>query len=314
MDLIVVYRLVIIIQSSLGDAVTTFTGVMNQRLFTIGDTPITLSTLLYLLIFSVLLIYLSSKLRSLLVSRVLDRTPLDIGAQQAIGTIIRYVIVTVGFLIILQTLGIDLTTLNVLAGAVGIGVGFGLQNVANNFISGLIILFERPIKVGDRIEVDDVQGDVTSIGARSTTIRTNDNIAIIVPNSKFISENVVNWSFDGGVVRFKIPVGVSYDSDVDLVSKLLLEAAAENKAVEKAPPSTVRFLRFDDSSLYFELRVWSRDQLNRPGLLTSELNFAILKKFREHDVEIPFPQRDLNLRSGNVGVHNGEVAFLTKGE
>lgn len=293
---------------------TTFTGVMNQRLFTIGDTPITLSTLVYLLVFSILLVYLSSKLKSLLVSRVLGRTPLDIGAQQAIGTILRYVIVTVGFLVILQTLGIDLTTLNVLAGAVGIGVGFGLQNVANNFISGLIILFERPIKVGDRIEVDDVHGEVTSIGARSTTIRTNDNIAIIVPNSKFISENVINWSFDGGVVRFKIPVGVSYESDVDLVTKLLLETASENEDVASSPPPSVRFLRFDDSSLYFELRAWSRAKLHRPGLLTSEINFAILKKFREHGVEIPFPQRDLNLRSGKVALQNGDVAFSMKSE
>lgn len=261
-------------------------------------------TLLSLLVLSILLIYVSSKLKGVLVNRVLGRTSLDIGARQAIGTILRYVLVTVGFLVILQTFGIDLTTLNVLAGAVGIGVGFGLQNVANNFISGLIILMERPIKVGDRIEVDDVHGEVTAIGARSTIVRTNDNIAIIVPNSKFISENVINWSFDGGVVRFRIPVGVSYDSDVDLVTELLVQAAAENEDVADTPPPAVRFLRFDDSSLYFELRAWSRAKLHRPGLLTSNLNFAILKKFRENGIEIPFPQRDLHIRSGPLSVMN----------
>jgi small-conductance mechanosensitive channel len=252
-------------------------------------------TLIYLLLFSAILLYLSSKLKQLLVTRILGRTSLDIGAQQAIGTILRYVIVTVGFLIILQTFGIDLTTLNVLAGAIGIGVGFGLQNVANNFISGLIILFERPIKVGDRIEVDDVHGEVRSIGARSTTILTNDNIAIIVPNSKFISENVINWSFDRGGIRFRIPVGVAYDSDLDLVTSLLLGVAKGNSDVATDPPPSVRFLRFDDSSLYFELRVWTRSRIHRPGLLKSDLNFAILKTFREKGIEIPFPQRDLRV-------------------
>lgn len=274
---------------------TSVSEVLNKQLFTLGNTPITLLTLIYLLVFSILLLYLSSKLKRVLVNRVLGRTSLDIGAQQAIGTILRYIVVTVGFLVILQTFGIDLTTLNVLAGAIGIGVGFGLQNVANNFISGLIILFERPIKVGDRIEVDDVHGEVRSIGARSTTIRTNDNIAIIVPNSKFISENVINWSFDRGGIRFKIPVGVAYDSDVDLVSKLLMDTASEHDDVATEPPPAVRFLRFDDSSLYFELRVWTRSRIHRPGLLQSDLNFAILRKFRENGVEMPFPQRDVHL-------------------
>lgn len=284
-------------------------GVLNQQLFSLGNTPITVLTLLSLLVLSILLVYVSSKLKSVLVNRILGRTSLDIGARQAIGTILRYIVVTVGFLVILQTFGIDLTTLNVLAGAIGIGVGFGLQNIANNFISGLIILMERPIKVGDRIEVDDVHGEVTSIGARSTIVRTNDNIAIIVPNSKFISENVVNWSFDGGVVRFKIPVGVSYDSDVDLVTELLLQAATENEDVADAPPPAVRFLKFDDSSLYFELRAWSRAKLHRPGLLTSNLNFAILRKFRENGIEMPFPQRDLHIRSGSLSAMNDDVVF-----
>jgi small-conductance mechanosensitive channel len=145
-------------------------------------------------------------------------------------------LILVGILIILQTSGIDLTTLNILAGAVGIGIGFGLQNIANNFISGLIILFERPIKIGDRIEVGEVDGDVVEIGLRSTTVLTNDNIAIIIPNSKFISENVVNWSHNDSKVRFKIPVSVAYGSDVKLVEKLLLEVAEENADVFDYPP------------------------------------------------------------------------------
>jgi small-conductance mechanosensitive channel len=290
--------------------VTSVTDVLNYHLFSIGNATITPLNIFYILLFSLLLIYVSNSVKRLLVSRVLGRTKLDLGAQQAIGTILRYIVLTIGFLVILQTVGIDLTTLNVLAGAVGIGIGFGLQNVANNFISGLIILFERPIKAGDRIEVDDVHGEVLSIGARSTTIRTNDNIAIIVPNSKFISENVVNWSFGSDVIRFKIPVGVSYDSDVDLVTKLLVEAAKENDDVIDEPPPSVRFLKFDDSALYFELRAWSRARLHKPGLFTSNLNFAIIRKFREHNIEIPFPQRDLHIRSGRVELDSKRMELL----
>lgn len=275
-----------------------FFDLLNYNLFALGDAKITPLSILYLVLFAFLLIYLSRKLRDLLISKLLQRTSIDRGAQAAIGTIARYVILVVGFLIIIQSVGINLTTLNVLAGAVGVGVGFGLQNIANNFISGLIILFERPIKVGDRVEVDDIHGEVISIGARSTSIKTNDNITMIVPNSKFISENVTNWSFGTDIIRFRVPVGVSYDSDVDQVADLLLEIAAENPDVAKEPPPMARLKEMGDNSINFELLAWSRTKLHRPGRFKSELNFAIIRKFREHGIEIPFPQRDLHIRSG----------------
>lgn len=275
-----------------------FFDLLNYNLFALGDAKITPLSILYLVLFAFLLIYLSRKLRDLLISKLLQRTSIDRGAQAAIGTIARYVILVVGFLIIIQSVGINLTTLNVLAGAVGVGVGFGLQNIANNFISGLIILFERPIKVGDRVEVDDIHGEVISIGARSTSIKTNDNITMIVPNSKFISENVTNWSFGSDIIRFRVPVGVSYDSDVDQVADLLLEIAAENPDVAKEPPPMARLKEMGDNSINFELLAWSRTKLHRPGRFKSELNFAIIRKFREHGIEIPFPQRDLHIRSG----------------
>lgn len=284
------------------------TDLLDYSLFSLGNANITPLTLIYIAVLGIILIYVSTKLRNVLIGRFLERTSLDLGAKQAIGTISRYFVLFVGFLVILQTVGIDLTALNVLAGAVGIGIGFGLQNIANNFISGLIIMFERPIKVGDRIEVGDVHGRVLAIGARSTSVRTNDNIAIIVPNSKFISENVVNWSFETDIVRFRVPIGVSYDSDVDLVSKLLIEAAEENDDVVNDPAPTVRFLKFEDSSLFFELRAWSRVRLHRPGLFQSNLNFAILRKFREHKIEIPYPQRDLHIRSGNITAERAGTA------
>lgn len=281
---------------------------LNYNIFVLGEAKITPLSILYLIFLTVALIYISKKLRVLVIERLLEHTKLDQGARLAVGTISRYFILFIGFLVILQTVGINLTTLNVLAGAIGIGVGFGLQNVASNFISGLIILLERPIKVGDRIEVDNINGRVIKVGARSTHIKTNDNITIIIPNSKFITENVVNWSYGGGKVRFRIPVGVAYDSDIDLVKRLLLEVAAGNADVLNDPKPNVRLVEFGDNSLNLELWVWSEKKLHRRRVLFSDLNFAILQKFRENGIEIPFPQRDLHFRSG--GLKQNENSFL----
>ena len=288
-------------QAFLQDSLGPVFEALNYNLFVLGETRITPFGLIYIAFLIVLLVFVSTRLKNLLVTRLLARTRLDLGAQQAIGTITRYVILFVGLLVIFQTVGIDLTTLSVLAGAVGIGIGFGLQNIANNFISGLIILIERPIKIGDRIEVDDVNGDVVLIGARSTTVRTNDSIAIIVPNSKFISENVVNWSFSGGMVRFKVPVSVAYDSDIDFVTDLLLKIAEENEDVVDTPPPSVRLIELGTSGLQFELRAWSSAKLNRPGQFKSNINYEIVKQFRKHGIEMPYPQRDLHIRTSSNG-------------
>ncbi len=277
---------------------------LNYNLINLGGTTITPTSILIALLLLIVLIYTSGKAQRLLVGQLQTRTKLDTGAREAIGTIARYLVLFVGLLIIFQSIGIDLTALSVLTGAVGIGIGFGLQNIANNFISGLILLLERPIKVGDRIEVDDVNGDVVAIRARSTYVRTNDNITVIVPNSKFISENVINWSFDGGIIRFKIPVGVAYDTDVDLVTKLLTDVAKADPDVAKEPAPSVRLMSFGDNALEFELRAWSRDRLSRPGLFKSNLNYAIVRAFRENGIEMPFPQRDIWVRDGQLGVHN----------
>ncbi len=273
-------------------------AILNFPLLRIGEAEVTLWTLIYFLALLLLLFYFARKIKMLLVEQVLTRTRLDVGARQAIGSITRYTVLFIGLLIILQTVGINLTTLNVIAGAVGIGVGFGLQNIASNFTSGLIILFERPIKVGDRIAVGDVEGDVTKIGARSTTVVTDNRIAIIVPNSMFISEPITNWQYPDPKVRFEIPVGVAYGSDVRLVERLLLEVAKENPDVMSDPAPDVCFREFGDSSLNFVLRVWNQNHVHRKMVLYSALNFAIYDKFKEHGIEIPFPQRDLHIRSG----------------
>ncbi len=270
--------------------------------FKLGGAELTLWSILYFLLLVVLLFYVANRLRRWLVDGLLVRSRLDLGARQAVGSITRYIVLLVGLLIILQTAGINLTTLNVIAGAVGIGIGFGLQNVASNFISGLIILFERPIKVGDRIEVDDVDGDVIEIGARSTKVLTNDNITIIVPNSSFITENVINWSYHESRVRFHIPVGVAYGSDVRQVEKLLLEVARESADTLETPAPRVWFTGFGDSSLNFELLAWNTSLIHSKGQFISNLNFAIHEKLKAHGVEIPFPQRDLRIRGGALEI------------
>lgn len=261
----------------------------------VGPISVSLWHLIISIIGIALVIYLSGFLKRWITHTMLRRSGLDLNTRQAIGTFVRYAIVLSGLLIILQSTGIDLTSLTVIAGALSVGVGLGLQNITNNFVSGLIILLERPIKVGDRVEVGSIIGDVTNISARATTITTNDNIAIIVPNSEFISSQVINWSHTDRKVRLQIPVGVSYASEPERVKDLLLEVAREESGVLNEPASDVMFEGFGDSSLNFILRVWTSEFTNKPSVLKSSLNFSIAKKFREHQIVIPFPQRDLHI-------------------
>lgn len=270
----------------------------NTELLKLGENAMTVRSFSMVILSLFLLFYLSSLLKRILVRKVFPRYSIDIGVSQSIATIIRYTIVIIGIYIILQTSGINLSSMGLLFGALGIGIGFGLQNVTNNFISGIIILFERPIKVGDRVEVDDIFGTVTSISARSTTIITNDNISVIIPNSDFINERVINWSLNDRNVRFNFPVGVAYKEDPATIRKLLLEVADDNPGVLKEPKPDVLFEDFGDSSLNFNLRVWSHEYSDKPKVLKSQLYYAIFEKFKEHNIEIPFPQRDLHLRSG----------------
>jgi len=271
-------------------------------LYSIGDTTITLGTMLYLTVLVVALFYITGKLKTWIVEGLLLRSQVELGVRHAVGNIVRMVFLALGLIIILQTTGINLSSLTVLFGALGIGVGFGLQGVTNNFVSGIILLLERPIKVGDRIEVGNVNGDVINISPRATTIVTNDNIAIIVPNADFISSKVVNWSYTNRNVRFNFPVGVSYGSDPERVRSVLLEVARAHHGVLKEPGPSVLFDSFGDSALNFVLRVWTRDFSTVPGVLRSELYFAISRAFKEQGIEIPFPQRDLHIKSGTLNV------------
>ena len=242
--------------------------------------------------------WFSSQTKRFLFNRFLVKSGLDRALQYAIAQIVSNLVLVIGIFIVLENTGIHLGALTVFAGAVGVGVGFGLQNIASNFISGLVILAERPITIGDRVEVAGVVGQVHQIRARSTVILTNDNIAMIVPNSKFIDSPVTNWTYSDPRVRFRVPIGVAYGSDVNKVRKALIAAGRSNSHVLEDPAPSVFLNKFGESSIDFELVVWSSEMSHRPSRFKSDLNFAIEEKLREAGIEIPFPQRDLHIRSG----------------
>ena len=244
--------------------------------------------------------WFSSGTKRFLFNRLLAQSGLDRSLQYAIAQVVSNIVLVVGIVIVLENTGIHLAALAVFAGAVGVGVGFGLQNIASNFISGLVILAERPITIGDRIEVAGIAGQVEHIRARSTVIRTNDNIMMIVPNTKFIDSPVTNWTYGDRRVRFRIPVGVAYGSDVNKVRDALLAVARENAHTLKEPAPGVFLDQFGDSSIDFKLMVWSSEMSARPSRYRSDLNFAIAEKFREAGIEFPFPQRDVHIRDGVI--------------
>ncbi len=276
----------------------------TQSLFQLGENDVSLGKILYLFLAFFILTFLARRLKRLLVEKILINTSMEAGARATVGTVTKFLFIAVGAIVIVQTAGIDMSALTLIAGALGVGIGFGLQNITDNFISGVIILFEKPIKVGDRIDVGDVQGNVMSISFRATQILTNDNISIIVPNSEFISSRVINWSHNDRNIRFRIPVGVSYNENPEKIKKILMEVADKNPHVLKKPEPSVLFDEYGDSSLNFILAVWTASHTDRPRVLKSELYFEIFKEFKKHHVEIPFPQRDIHIKTQPVVVES----------
>ncbi|MGQ4649466.1 mechanosensitive ion channel domain-containing protein [Lyngbya aestuarii] len=229
-------------------------------------------------------------------AKVLSQTAANPGMQQVISTLSQYLLTFLGLLVLLQSWGLDVGSLAIFASVLGVGIAFGVQNIANNFISGLIITLERPIQIGDFVKVGDFLGVVQSIGARSTVIQTLDQVAIIVPNSRFLESEVINWSHGDPVSRLRIPVGVAYGSNVGKVKKALLEAAKSHPEVLNRPKPQVWFQEFAESSLNFDLLVWTGVP-KKQFLVKSDLNYRIEASLRRYDIEVPFPQRDLHLRS-----------------
>jgi small-conductance mechanosensitive channel len=268
----------------------------DYQLFRIGNTSVTAASLVVTLAILAGSYVLARVSRSLISNRLFARTRLSPGVRYAIGRFTGYLVFFLGAAAALQTLGINATTLAAFGAAVGVGIGFGLQDIVKNFVSGLVILIERPFQVGDRIEIDGISAQVGEIRSRATVLRTNDDVHLIVPNSKLTSETVVNRSYGRPIYRTRVPIGVSYGSDPRTVERALLEAAVRCPGALADPAPAVRFRGFGDSALNFELLCWN-SMLHRPGFFVSGLNFEVHAALTRHGIEIPFPQRDVHIRT-----------------
>jgi len=235
----------------------------------------------------------------LLRTRVLRYTGMSLGGQEAVAFLTRYGLLFFGALVLLQLWGLDLSSLTLFASVLGVGVGLGFQTISKNLLSGMVIIFERPVQVGDFVEIGDLQGTVQKLGLRSTVVETLDRIAIIVPNSEFLDSRVVNWSHGSPVSRLRLPVGVAYGSDTEAVRDVLIQACEGQSTVLIEPPPRVLFSGFGDSALNFTLLVWIREPM-RQYQITSDLNFRIEALLRERGITVPFPQRDLHLNGESL--------------
>lgn len=261
----------------------------------IGEVDITPGSILIFIFMIWFSIYITRIIRRILEKDVFARVAVSRGMPSTIILLVRVVLITGGFFLAAAAAGMELTNLSIVLGAFSVGIGFGLQNIFNNMVSGLILAFERPIKVGDTVQVGDLLGVVLSIGLRSSTVRSFDGAEVIVPNGNLISDQMINWTLSDSTRRMDIRVGVAYGTDPQRVLDILLEAAKEHRRVDKQPPPRGFFLGFGDSSLDFRLLAWVEVEFRLET--ESELYVAIYRKLNEAGIEIPFPQRDLHIRS-----------------
>ncbi|MCF8219246.1 MAG: mechanosensitive ion channel [Bacteroidales bacterium] len=250
---------------------------------------------LFTIVLALLLVFFVFRILRKVLKNQEQRGTIDEGKSYAILQITKYLLIVVVITYILDTIGIDPTIIIASSAALLVGVGLGIQHIFNDIISGFILLFGRPVSIGDVIEVDEEVGRVTEIGFRRSMIITRDDINMIIPNSKFVSEKVVNWSFKNRLTRFHLTLGVAYGSDTEKVRRILEEAAIEHPEVSKEKQPFARFLDFADSQLTFDLLFWS-DNIFRIENILSDLRFSVDKKFRENNVRIPFPQQDVYIK------------------
>ncbi len=266
-------------------------------IFQLGESPVTVRSVVVLSI-TLLVVGVFARIARAGLMRLLRRGgTADEGRAYSIARIVEYLVFAVGVLVGLENVGVSLTALAAFGAVLSVGIGFGLQNIAQNFISGVILLIERPIAQGDVIDVGGTLGRVEEIGLRATRVLTLDGISVLVPNNRLISEDVRNLQLPSAQNRLRIAVGVAYGSDLSLVRETLSEVAAADSRVLEDPAPVVFFQSFGESSLDFELAVWLGDAWMRPRV-ASDLRFAIDAAFRREGIQIPFPQRDLHLVSG----------------
>ena len=252
--------------------------------------------ILLLISFSVGLWFAVNTITKLFKSYILAKSGAHQSIQEVFTVLAKYLLIFLGLVILLEIWGFDVSSLTLLGGVLGVGIGFGVQNIANNFISGIIIVVERPIQVGDFIKLGELVGTVKHIGARSTEIVTLDRVSIIVPNSRFLDNEVINWNHGDSVSRLRIPVGVAHGSNIKLVKKVLIEAAKSHQDVLLRPRPQVWFQEFGESALQFDLLVWTGEPKKQPRI-KSDLNYRIESALRKNGIQVPFPQRDFHLRS-----------------
>ncbi|NJM00207.1 MAG: mechanosensitive ion channel [Synechococcaceae cyanobacterium SM2_3_2] len=277
----------------LGRVFQTAFGVLTQPL---PNSTLSIASLIVFAILTALVFVMAHYVSLGLKDRFLTRLGLDLGTQEASATVFKYSLTVLGMLLVLPFSGLNLSSLAVVVGSLALGIGLGLQNIFTDYVSYVAILVERPIQVGDLIEVNQLLGTVERIYPRATVVRTLDRVFVIVPNSQIIDQNVINWSYRDPRCRIHIPVGVAYGSDAQEVKETLLQAAKQHPLVLSTPDPQVFMSSFGNSAINFELLVW----INRPQdqfVLKSDLNFAIELAFRRHNITIPFPQQDLHIRS-----------------
>ena len=276
---------------------------MNETLAFLLDTPIlhtgtngiTVKALLITVATMVAVILILRAIRRAVMKRVSKRQGANLGPVNSIMIISSYVIIVISVITIVEWSGLNLGALTVIFGALSVGIGFGLQNIVNNFVSGIVILLERPIKLGDRIVVDGVEGNIVDIAIRASTLRTNEGVSVIVPNSYFIGSAVINRSLDYETVRLKIYANAAYDSDPREVERVLLEVAGANPGIHKEPEPVVIFEAFGESALRFYLWVWTSEYAHRPDSILSDINFAVSVAFAEAGIRVPYTQMDVHL-------------------
>ena len=266
------------------------------RQFTFGRITVSVSSVIVGVVVLLLTIFIARWASVLLERRLANRRHIDAGLRYIICRLAKYLVVGIGTLIALkQAFAIDLTSIAVIFTALSVGIGFGLQYIASDIASGFILLFERPIRIGDRVTIGDDEGDVQSINLRTTVVTTNDRIAIIVPNSKLVSQRVVNWSYGDPRARIAIPIGVADDSDIELVTATLIAASRGVQNVLTEPKPRVQFLEFGGYSLDFRLLVWT-NQPRRHVQIRSDINYRIASLFRERGIRIPYPTQEFLLK------------------
>jgi small-conductance mechanosensitive channel len=278
-----------------GDALKRFGYYLNHQ-FRFGTVEVSVVSLVIGILIFVLALLASRSISKVIERRIAKRQYIDPGIRYTVARLTHYLILTLGLLYALKSaFNLDLTSIAVLFTALSVGIGFGLQYIASDIASGFILLFERPIRVGDRVTIGTDEGDVHSINLRTTVVMTNDRIAVIVPNSKLVRDRVVNWSYGDPRARLAILIGVAPESDVDLVTTTLLQAVDGVEDILLEPPPKVQFLKFGDSSLDFRVLVWT-SKPRAQAQIRSDVNYRIEKLFREAGIELASPQFDVRLR------------------